>query len=45
MEQPYMLPKLYNVNTMPADALPISGASASAGMILTPKAEMFHLQH
>ena len=44
MEQPYMLPILYP-NTMPADALATLGARASAGMVLTPKAEIFHLQH
>ena len=30
---------------MPADALATLGASASAGMVLTPKAGIFHLQH
>ena len=35
----------YTANTMPADALASLGASASAGMVLTPKARIFHLQH
>ena len=32
-------------NTMPADALATLGASASAGMVLTPKGGIFCLQH
>ena len=32
-------------NTMPADGLEALGASASAGIVLTPKAGIFHLQH
>ena len=35
----------YTPNTMSADALATSGASASAGMVLTPKAGIFHLHH
>ena len=35
----------YTVNTMPADALATLGASASAGMVLTPKAGIFRLQY
>ena len=31
----------YTANTMPADALVTLGASASAGMILNPKAGLF----
>ena len=37
MEQHYMLP---TDNTMPAGALATLGASASADMVLTPKAEI-----
>ena len=40
----YMLP-VYTPNTMPADALATLGATASAGMALTPTAWLFHLQH
>ena len=32
-------------NTMPVDALAILGARASASIVLTPKARIFHLQH
>ena len=35
----------YTDNTMPANALATLGARASAGMVLTPKAGIFHLQH
>ena len=33
------------VNTIPVDALATLGASVSEGMVLTPKAGIFHLQH
>ena len=33
------------VNNIPADALATLGARASAGMVLTHKAGIFHLQH
>ena len=36
--------EINSANTMPADALPILGASASAGMTLIPKAGIFHFQ-
>ena len=35
----------YTNNTMPADALVTLGARASTGMVLTPEAGIFHLQH
>ena len=38
LEQQYMLSVIYSqLNTMPADALATLGASASSGMVLTPK--------
>ena len=35
----------YTAITMPADTLATLGASASAGMVLTPKGRIFRLQH
>ena len=35
----------YTANATPADELATLGASASAGMVLTPKPEIFRLQH
>ena len=35
----------YSANAMPADALVTSGASASASIVLTPKASLFCLHH
>ena len=47
IEQPYMLHLYlsYPDNTMSADALATLGAKASTGMLLTPKAGIFCLQH
>ena len=35
----------YTDNTMPADSLATLGAKAPAGMALTPRAEIFRIQH
>ena len=42
LEQQYMY---YKANIMPTDPLVTLGAMASAGMVLTPKAGIFSLQH